>query len=247
MRPFKLLTDEQKQDIIAKARARSLRVFPDFAPPPTLLPCHPDCEHCHGRGFYTEPLPMGGNEIHPCPNVGKGESAFAVTWEKIKPVGNIMAAVNAIQSTLTIGAGFVYIHGPVGTGKTMCLKATKSDPRSGRAVLTDMIKIMDDITGAFDEERGQEELVRRIEKWIKVPTLLIDEFDRVKGTEFRAERIRQIMDRRYERALEGEGVTVMVSNQPVTYYDDYLRSRLEHGWFKIVEVKAPDLRQGQTR
>lgn len=237
-----MLSPQEKERILARAMENARTKYPDFQVPVRTTPCHPDCEYCAGRGWYTTPTPTG-NEPHKCPNIGKGESAFRVTWDKIRPVGNIQDAVRAIQFVLSVGAGWVYLHGRPGVGKTMLLKATASDRRSGSEIPTTMLAIMDDLRGSFDQDNPGE-LRRRQERWISKPILLIDEFDRFQTTPFAVERLFPIMDGRYERAIEGRCITIMASNQPPTAYEPYLRSRLEDGRFQIVEIRAPDVRPG---
>lgn len=246
---MKLLTYEQRQDIIERMQARSNRLYPGFEPPPALLACHPDCEYCQGKGWFVDARrPNERDAAHPCPNIGKGSDHFRVTWNSINPVGSVMRAIKAVKDTLAAGSGWVYLYGPPGRAKTMILKAVKNDPASGLGVVyTDMLKIMDNLRGAFDFEAGQAELKRRQEHWIRVPVLLIDEFDRFKQSEFAVERLYAIMDARYEGALVGKSVTIMASNAAPTDYEPYLRSRLEDGRNAIVKLDGADMRPGARR
>jgi len=244
---MKLLSYAQRQAILERARARNQRVYPGFEPEPLLTECHPDCEYCHGNGWFVNSKRPGNDPI-PCPNKGKHSGAFQITWDKIDASGAVAKAIKAVKETLQRGSGWVYLYGPPGRAKTMILKAAQNDPAAGlRVVFTDMLKIMDNLRGAFDYEAGQTELRRRQQHWIDIPVLLIDEFDRFKQSEFTVERVYAIMDARYEGALIGKTVTIMASNAAPSTYEPYLRSRLEDGRNIIVRIDGPDVRLGVRR
>lgn len=244
----RLLSDQQKQEIITAAQARSRKLWPNGVQiPERLYTCRPDCPNCQGRGWYTEPVQFGTKQVA-CPNVPLRNRRNQTIWSDIKDIGNIQKAVQAIRTVLTLRSGFVYIYGQPGVGKTLCLKAAQNDPAAAGAILTDMAYILDDLRGSFDSEYGQTELRRRQEKWIGLPVLLIDEFDRYSDTGFAVDRFWQIINGRYERATADQhSVTVMASNKPVSAYDPAIQSRLEDGRFSIIEIKSVDLRPGKER
>ena len=155
-------------------------------PKPTAA-CHPDCDICHGKGWFVYDVPVSNPEFgkaHKCPKVGLGESAFTLHWDSFKNFGNILAAIAVVQNVLYLRSGWVYLWGAPGVGKTMILKATKSDPAGHDAALTDMLAIIDDLRGAFDNNEPQRALARRTERWVKHGLWFIDEHGRSSATAF---------------------------------------------------------------
>lgn len=218
------------------------------AAPPLKTPCLSTCQVCGGSGMYTYDVPLGHKLFglaFACPNRPTEANGQRITWADLTMTPSLARAAEAIQAALERGYGWVYLYGAVGVGKTLLLKATRSDARARGAVLTDMLGILDHLRAAYDTEQGQQELLYRQGKWIAYPTLLIDEFDRFKQTEFAQDRLYTIMNARYDAAIAGENsVTVMASNQPPTIYENYLRSRIEDGRFTVINVDGPDLRPG---
>lgn len=237
----------KKIDEVIREMSTERKFGPD--PLPVKTPCRRDCEVCGGSGIYTYDVPFGHKLFglaFACPNRPTEAGGRLVTWEDLTMTPSLARVAVVIQETLERGYGWVYLYGAVGVGKTTLLKATRSDKRARGTVLTDMLGIIDHLRASFDLEKGaQQELLRRQAEWITYPTLLIDEFDRFKQTEFAQDRLYTIMNGRYDAAIAGENsITIMASNQPPTIYEPYLRSRIEDGRFVVINVDGPDLRPG---
>ena len=71
------------------------------------------------------------------------------------------------------------------------------------------------------------ELVRRMEWWTSLDVLAIDELVKVGQTDWARERIFQLLDARYQRAVRQEALTIIAANhQNLDELSGYLRSRM---------------------
>jgi DNA replication protein DnaC len=87
--------------------------------------------------------------------------------------------------------------------------------------------MLDDIRLAFDsDEHKTTELIRRMEWWSNRDVLFLDELDKSNDTPWAQERMFQLLDQRYQRAVREEALTVIASNKSTDALDGYLKSRL---------------------
>ncbi len=107
----------------------------------------------------------------------------------------------------------------------------------------------DDIRLAFDErENKQTELVRRMQWWISRDVLALDEIDKTNSTDWAKERMFQLIDVRYQRAIRREAITIIAANyESPDEISAYLRSRIEDNRFVenglVVYLNGPDGRK----
>jgi hypothetical protein len=213
--------------------------------------CSIDCPVCGGLGYARN----HAGKLEPCPNVdpfamyplsrfGLEEDGRALTWEKIISVDEAGRAVQAVQAAIERGAGWVYLWGPPGLAKTVILKiAVVTALRDKRmAAYIRMAEILDDMRAAFDAKDPGAETVRRLDWWAGLPLLAIDEFDRVRGTEYASERRFLLMDKRYEQALRGKSITLLASNADPASLESYLYDRIQDGRFAVVHLTGDSLR-----
>ncbi len=174
--------------------------------------CRPDCPICGGIGYVQDEF----GKVNACPNVsslmlfpgeryGLSLSERGLTWEQVSPVNGVETALAQVRQALERGAGFVYLWGPPGLAKTLLLKTAVALSLEAHqaAAYTRMVEILDDMRAAFDARDPSGESQRRLDWWAGLPVLAIDEFDRLRETEYAAERRFLLMDRRYESALRG--------------------------------------------
>lgn len=221
------------------------------------LPTKPVCHICGGIGFVRKEYPVGHEmfgKVEPCECVK--DSLYAsisgltpdeisnMTWNKILPRENVSKAVEAVNKTLTRGYGWVYIWGEVGLAKTVILKTAVAEAcRAGRyATYTNMSEVMENLREAYDKDNPNYESAKRLENWSKINILSIDEFDRVKATEWVSEKQFRMMDTRYINATRKNTITLMAANVGPGAYDNYLSDRIEDGRFMVVELKGESLR-----
>ena len=105
-----------------------------------------------------------------------------------------------------------------------------------------MPEILDDLRRAFDAKDPGAESEKRLEFWASVPVLAIDEFDRVRLTEWGEEKQFVLMDRRYEDAGRGQTITLMTSNTNPDLLDGYLFDRIRDRRFEIIRLTGDSAR-----
>ncbi len=155
-------------------------------------------------------------------------------------------AARAVIDTLSRGSGWVYLWGPPGLGKTLVLKIAVAEMlrRHKAAAYTRMAELIDHLRSAFDARDPSEEAQRRLDWWAGLPLLAIDEFDRVRNTEYSNERRFLLLDRRYEQALNGKSITIMAANADPATLEPYLYDRIRDGRFTVVKLEGDSARPG---
>ena len=223
--------------------------------------CIANCEICGGLGYIRK---GGGGDIHDpnfgklteCPNrVTKLILSEAVTGipeaeaqnmleGKYTPTIGQVKPLKAIDDLIKRGYGWLYMYGFYGTGKTTLLKlgtieALKAGRRACYARLAD---ILENLRAAFDSKRPSEEAATRINYWSSVDFLFIDEFDKVRSTEYADEKRFLLMDNRYLSAIGKQTATIMASNVPPDKYEGYIRDRIEDGRFTVMDMGQDSVR-----
>jgi DNA replication protein DnaC len=112
-----------------------------------------------------------------------------------------------------------------------------------------MSRVLDDIRLAFDEKENKTtELLRRMDWWVSRDVLFLDEIDKVNGTDWAEERIFQLLDQRYTRAVREEALTVIASNESDDKLSGYLGSRLRDSRLgPVVHLEGSDGRQSMPK
>jgi hypothetical protein len=91
--------------------------------------------------------------------------------------------------------------------------------------------------------RGKE---GRIDAIAGLPVLAIDEFDlsdsKLSATNFALEIIQDILNRRYEKAIDGTQVTLFASNSAPDTFPALIQDRIADGRFWVVRNTAPSKR-----
>ena len=186
-------------------------------------------------GIYDEPL-----EVQQRMYVAERKLA----WDALLETDSALEAREAIEAVIERGHGWLYLWGSTGIAKTLALHiAVKTMlEKKTSATYVSMARIIDDLRSAFDKENASEVSEIKLSRWISTPLLAIDEFDRVRGTEFAEERKFVLMDERYQRALRGQSITIMASNENPELLDAYLSSRIHDARFKVLHLEGADMR-----
>lgn len=252
------------------ARLESMGLKPITESPKEQPRCALECS-CGGSGYVrrnsgAQPGDRAFGKLEICPNyaarqikelartgqldmrVGIGGSELELAWDLVKPdLSDGMKAVSAVRPALERGHGLIVLRGTFGQAKTLVGKImTAAALLAGKsAAYANMSHILDDIRLAFDSQEAKTtELLRRMDWWIARDVLFIDEIDRVNGTDWAEERMFQLIDQRYTRAVREEALTVVATNAPVKELDGYLLSRIKDNRLgPIVELNGTDGRQ----
>lgn len=162
--------------------------------------------------------------------IGMIEAEMSLDWSAVKPgISDGMKALQAVRPVYDRGFGMVFLWGTYGQAKTLIGKIlTATAHRDGKtAAYANMLSVLDDIRLAFDsDEHKTTELIRRMDWWVNRDILFIDELDKTNSTAWANERLFELIDRRYQRAIREEAVTVIASNKSDDALDGYIRSRL---------------------
>lgn len=263
------------------AQGLALSVPGSTAPAPSALPagdCLPDCPTCGGVGYVRFEVPIDHpkfGKLERCPTAlsraiersvkaGEIDPRLGLSSEEVRDLswnmvrGGINQADHAGQVTQQAykqGYGLVFLYGGYGQGKSLVLKiVTATALNEGRrAAYANLAGVLDDIRSAYDErENKMTELVRRMEWWSSLDVLAIDELDKVGATDWAQERIFQLLDARYQRAVRQKALTVIAANyQKLDELSGYLRSRIEDNRFtaegSVVYLKGPDGRKSMPK
>jgi DNA replication protein DnaC len=208
---------------------------------------NPECRKCSGFGYVksehfgtwficvcvTEAHDQYLKKMQPrfdWSRIGIREDEAEMNWGYVKPgISDGIEAVKAIKPAYERGWGMIFLWGSYGQAKTLVGKIlTATARRDGKqSAYANMSSVLDDIRLAFDErENKTTELLRRIEWWNQRDVLFIDEMDKCNDTPWAQERVFQLLDQRYMRAIREEALTVIASNRSDDELDGYLKSRL---------------------
>lgn len=238
--------------------------------------CKPDCPICGGSGYvHKDPNAQVGDpdfgKLVMCPTaqrfafvdkLTRGEldprigltplEIQGLSWDVIKDgLSDGHKAREAVRAAYQRGHGIVFLFGKSGQAKTLALKIAVAVAlaEGKRSAYANMLSVLDDIRLAFDErENKQTELVRRMDWWLSRDILAVDELDKVNSTDWARERMFQLIDARYQRAVRQEALTIIAANYDSTdELSPYLRSRIEDNRFMecgmVVHLNGPDGRK----
>lgn len=220
----------------------------------TDIICKPGCPICGGYGVYRLDVPVGDvnfGKVQRCPNMDLGKVLGSRTgleadergwgWGKVWNVGDASRGVDVVKRVLSRGHGWVYMWGDYGQAKTLILKVATAWwlNERGKAAYVRMSEVLDNMRAAYDEDESAE---KRLATWSGMPFLAIDEFDRMRETEYAIERRFVLMDRRYENALRRKSVSIMAANTDPSTLPGYLADRIFDGRFDVVHLKGRSVR-----
>lgn len=177
--------------------------------------------------------------------LGLREQDLQLDWNFIKRGGSDgYKALQTVKEAYDRGWGMVFLWGTYGQAKTLIGKimTVQAFHAGKKAAYANMSTVLDDIRLAYDEEEHKTtELIRRMDWWLQRDVLFIDEIDRCNSTPWALERMFQLIDGRYVKAIREEGLTVMASNKGTNELDGYIKSRLaDRRLGPIVYLNGPD-------
>lgn len=217
--------------------------------------CKPDCPICGGSGWVRADVDIDDpdfGKLHRCPNapkdysgIGLERSEFEFSMDKLTQTDDVAIMHNAIDKLFTDGKGMLYIQGGFGIGKTYTLKcATKMAIDYGYEALYIRHNILiDDLRQSYDDKSGQASYREKLNRYKNIQFLAIDEFGRERLTEFSKNAMAELYDARYEKAINGNLITILASNfSPENTMDAYMLDRARDLRCKVLELKGKSWR-----
>jgi DNA replication protein DnaC len=140
--------------------------------------------------------------------------------------------------------GSVVLYGKSGNAKTIALQACVNALVSVgvEAVYITAFDLLSYVREAFNDNREvkSESDYERLLRFATVQFLAIDEFDKIKMTEWTEQEITDLIDRRYRLAQDGKAGTMIAMNGDPRDLPPWIYSRLSQG--KIILNNDSDLR-----
>lgn len=147
----------------------------------------------------------------------------------------------AAQAFVSNPRGFLTVYGGTGNAKSLMLRAVVNEclDRQIEAVYVLMKDLIDYVRDALHED---DSAVARLKRFKRVRVLAIDEFDKVKVSEWVRELETDVIDRRYRDGLSGLTGTVIAMNESPNALPDHIQSRLRDGRNALINNTDQDLR-----
>jgi DNA replication protein DnaC len=160
---------------------------------------------------------------------------------------NIVPAIQELVDILysELPAGFWYVHGPNGVGKSYILIAAINEAvqqrRSG--LYTTASRMLDALRSSMSSDKKTEQEPAILEKIKKTTVLAIDEIGRERETDYARERLFQILDARYISAHQYSTtlpakLTLIAGNYPPEELEPYFQSRLLDFNSKVINMAS---------
>lgn len=213
--------------------------------------CIPNCPICHGAGGRLIADETGYERYQICPNSPSNFAGTGVSHEDLGvpeqlPQTNTLKSLRKELDALSeTGHGLIYITGGYGIGKTVMAKAKTAEvAQSGvKALYTRQSQMISFIREGFDEQQGQRAVAHRLKQYCEAKWLVIDEVGRDRATDFTRETLAEIIDARYQGAVSGKTMTVLISNdKPEDVLQPYLVDRIRDVKNKVLVYKSESLR-----
>lgn len=217
--------------------------------------CIPNCPICHGAGGRLIADETGYERYQICPNSPSNFAGTGVSHEDLGvpeqlPQTNTLKSLRKELDALSeAGHGLIYITGGYGIGKTVMAKAKTAEvAQSGvKSLYTRQSQMISFIREGFDEQQGQRAVAHRLKQYCEAKWLVIDEIGRDRATDFTRETLAEIIDARYQGAVSGKTMTVLISNdKPEDVLQPYLVDRIRDVKNKVLVYKSESLR-GKTK
>lgn len=142
--------------------------------------------------------------------------------------------------------GIITLWGGVGNAKTMALQAVVNElVECGlEAVYVTAFDLISHIRAAFNANREvlSDDAYYRLVRFETVRVLAIDEFDKVRVTDWVMEQLTDLIDKRYRLGLDGQAGTLIAMNSDPTNQPEWIASRLLDGRNTIVHNADLDIR-----
>jgi len=157
--------------------------------------------------------------------------------------------VNACRKFISQPQGIITIHGGSGNGKTMALQACVNAmlEKNIEAVYVTAFDLISFIRAAFQQDKFTKvvdvvegDAYGRLQRFERVKVLALDEFDKVKVTDWVRDQLTDLIDRRYRMAEDGQGGTLIAMNESPDYLPPWISSRLKR--YTVIHNADDDMR-----
>lgn len=157
------------------------------------------------------------------------------------------AMLDAARGLVAFPAKIVTLWGGPGNAKTTVLQAVVNEclALNVSAVYVTLYDLVNWVRDAFRDDTDS--AWGRVHRLTNVTLLAVDEFDKIKSTEWSDELQTAVIDRRYRDGLAGLVGTVLAMNGNPNQLPEWIRSRLSDGRNVIVHNADPDLRPRMKR
>jgi DNA replication protein DnaC len=215
------------------------------------------CPDCNGLGWVSANVPIGDpsfGKLIPCACTTSERSARLQRLsgltpdERLERLSHITSTggqtdimASAAQSFVLNPRGFLTVYGGSGNAKSLMLRAVVNEclDRQIEAVYVLMKDLIDYVREAI---RDDDSAVARVDRFKRVRVLAIDEFDKIKSSDWVRELETDVIDRRYRAGLAGLSGTVIAMNESPRDLPEHIFSRLSDGRNVLINNTDADLR-----
>ena len=229
------------------------------------------CERCGGRGWYTPDVPVGHSDFGRVFNCycqqrrldeerhtrllrySNLASLTRFTFESLNAQGPsddpesqklFGQAQEAALEFAESPSGWLELHGPHGTGKTHLAAAigNRCIERGHVVLFVHVPDLLDHLRASFgpSSEVSYSDLFEQVRT---TPLLVLDGLGSHSTTAWAQEKLRQIVNHRYDAQLP----TVVTTSGPPEEMDEYILSRLRTpGMGRLLELRSPNADSGYT-
>jgi DNA replication protein DnaC len=220
--------------------------------------CIPWCPVCLGIGWLRQDLPIDHKrfgKLIDCPNKpirelswqgsGLDRADLELTWGGLKKTQDLTKIRYGLDAMMELGHGSIYLHGGPGTGKTtsskiLVLQALRAGKTARYYRQAEMIEWL---RQSYDQEFGQVELDKRMDKLKKLKLLVVDELRPDNNTDFAIRSFSALLDSRHVTGIRYETMTIYCSNYtPEQVLDPYQADRIRDGRNWVIHAAGSSVR-----
>lgn len=223
------------------------------------------CDICDDAGFYRLDVPVGDPRFG---KVIRCECKGAEDAKRLQRLSGLTdlertITLNSIETSNRPGTRemvdrcqmfiespdvMMTFWGAPGNAKTMALQAVVNHfiGAGVEAVYVTAFDLISHIRSAFHKETGNDLQIldgnayQRLQRFERVKILAVDEFDKVRVTDWVQEQLTDLIDRRYRLAMDNQGGTLIAMNDDPRNLPAWMYSRLAQG--VIVRNQDRDMR-----
>jgi DNA replication protein DnaC len=228
----------------------------------------PNCPHCGGLGYLRKEVPLDDPDFgrnFPCicragstagslqehSGLNEQERQLRLADVEVKGRPGTRRVVKECRAFVKDPVGTLTLHGPPGNGKTMCAQAVVNElnMRGIRAEYITAHDLLEDLHGTYGagESGARSRSESRLQRYVDLPVLVLDDFDKVHVTEWARSKLTALIQGRGRRGDQGQAGTLIVMNNNPGQLPDAVASRLRDGRNRMVHNQDVDIRPALRR